>query len=155
MVAGPGPNLGPNLAQSSYTSYISPHIFFGGGLSIFCQDWARIFDCGLGPASDNIILANAGTSLDLQVGLLATLVISFFFFFYLAVPLFTSRVSQFEVYIGSTSKYLNIKNGWWRSYGAYAHVCATVDGSGSAHVFMNGLETGTGGVVCDRGNPEP
>lgn len=117
--------LSMNGTSTSYADLgtINPTNNFSTGFTVECwikwgafNSWSRMLDIGNGTASDNILFANQGTSNNLR----------------------------FEVYYGSTvsgiSGPTNLVTGQWY------HVAATVDGSGNAKIYADGVQVASGTI---------
>ncbi|HVZ55755.1 MAG TPA: LamG-like jellyroll fold domain-containing protein [Chitinophagaceae bacterium] len=117
--------ISPDGTSTSYADLgtINPTGNFSTGLTVECwvkwgafNNWSRLLDMGNGTASDNILLANQGTSNNLR----------------------------FEVYVGGTTNGVsgpaNLVTGRWY------HVAATLDASGHVALYVDGVSVATGTI---------
>ena len=88
------------------------------------NNWSRLLDLANGPASDNILVANSGTSNDLN----------------------------FSIYAGTCGfacgSGINVPNAL--TAGVWTHIAVTVDNSGAAKLYINGAERGSGSLYIPR-----
>ena len=83
-------------------------------------NWSRVFDLGNGPGSDNILLANAGTTTDLS----------------------------FQVLRGDQARFITAPGALVAN--AWAHLAATVDASGYGRLYKNGVQVAHGPMQLPR-----
>jgi hypothetical protein len=114
-----------NGTNTSYADLgtINPSGNFSTGLTIECwvkwgafNSWSRLLDMGNGDASDNILLANKETN----------------------------NIIRFEIYQGAASQ--GIETAAIAATNRWYHIAVTVDGSGNAIIYVDGVSVATGTI---------